>query len=159
VDRDGDIRASDKDRERVVETLQTAYTDGRLDLDEFDDRMNAAYAAKTWSDLRELTRDLPVDLNLNRGSGPSPGRPMASLANEPMGRELPPPPARRTVLFPFVPLAIVFLVLAVSVHAAGLLVPVCILAFVGLRLGGRRGRNGGHRPGGGVPPNTGSGPF
>jgi hypothetical protein len=57
---DDPIRASDVDREAVVSTLREAYTAGRLTLDEFDERMAAAYAAKTWGDLRALTADLPV---------------------------------------------------------------------------------------------------
>jgi hypothetical protein len=61
VGHDGAIRASDSDRESVVEILRQAYTDGRLDLGEFDERTTAAYAAKTWADLRQLTSDLPVD--------------------------------------------------------------------------------------------------
>jgi Domain of unknown function (DUF1707) len=54
------IRASDVDREAVVTTLREAYTAGRLTLDEFDERMAAAYAGKTWGDMRALTTDLPV---------------------------------------------------------------------------------------------------
>lgn len=57
---DDPIRASDVDREAVVATLREAYTAGRLTLDEFDERMAAAYAGKTWGDLRALTADLPV---------------------------------------------------------------------------------------------------
>jgi hypothetical protein len=57
---DDPIRASDVDREAVVATLREAFTAGRLTLDEFDERMAAAYASKTWGDLRELTADLPV---------------------------------------------------------------------------------------------------
>jgi len=57
---DDPIRASDVDREAVVATLRDAYTAGRLTLDEFDERMAAAYASKTWGDLRLLTIDLPV---------------------------------------------------------------------------------------------------
>jgi hypothetical protein len=56
---DGSIRASDNDRERVVAALREAFSEGRLSLDEFDERSSAAYAAKTWGDLRELTGDLP----------------------------------------------------------------------------------------------------
>lgn len=57
---DDPIRASDADRDIVVAALREAYTAGRLDLDEFDERMAAAYASKTWGDLRELTVDLPA---------------------------------------------------------------------------------------------------
>jgi len=57
---DGSIRASDNDREMVVAVLREAYTEGRLTLDEFEERTAAAYAARTWGQLRELTSDLPV---------------------------------------------------------------------------------------------------
>ena len=53
------IRASDADREVVVDALREAFTEGRLTLDEFDERMSAAYAGRTYGQLRELTVDLP----------------------------------------------------------------------------------------------------
>lgn len=56
------IRASDADRERVVEILRQNNVEGRLTSDEFEERMSAAYAAKTMGALAELTTDLPVDL-------------------------------------------------------------------------------------------------
>jgi len=55
------IRASDQERESVVDVLRDAYTAGRLTLEEFDERTSAAYASKTWADLRELTADLPAE--------------------------------------------------------------------------------------------------
>jgi len=58
---DRPIRASDQERQSVVDVLRDAFTDGRLTLDEFEERMTAAYAAKTWTDLRQLTGDLPVE--------------------------------------------------------------------------------------------------
>ena len=70
------IRASDSDREHAVEALRGQYAEGRLTLEEFDERTSAAYAAKTWTDLRELTSDLPVRLSLGPASGadaPGPG--------------------------------------------------------------------------------------
>jgi len=57
------VRASDSDREHAVEALRDQYAEGRLTLEEFDERTSAAYAAKTWTDLRELTSDLPVRLS------------------------------------------------------------------------------------------------
>jgi hypothetical protein len=57
---DASIRASDDDRERFVAALREAYTEGRLTLDEFEERTSAAYAARTWGALRELTEDLPA---------------------------------------------------------------------------------------------------
>ena len=59
---DPDMRAGDADRERLVEQLREHHAAGRLTLDEFDERMQKAYAAKTYGELRTLTRDLPVDL-------------------------------------------------------------------------------------------------
>jgi uncharacterized protein DUF1707 len=58
---DRPIRASDKERDSVVDVLRDAYTDGRITLEEFEERTSAAYASKTWTDLRELTSDLPVE--------------------------------------------------------------------------------------------------
>ena len=58
---DRTIRASDQERQSVVDVLRDAFTDGRLTLDEFEERMTAAYAAKTWTELRQLTGDLPVE--------------------------------------------------------------------------------------------------
>ncbi|MFD0349018.1 DUF1707 domain-containing protein [Kitasatospora aburaviensis] len=54
------MRASDADRERVAELLRDAYAEGRLDVEEHAERIEAAYAAKTLGDLVPLTRDLPV---------------------------------------------------------------------------------------------------
>ena len=53
------IRASNSERQAVVERLQRALSQGRLTVEEFDERVNAAYAAKTHGDLAALTRDLP----------------------------------------------------------------------------------------------------
>jgi hypothetical protein len=57
---DRPIRASDQERENVVDVLRNAYADGRLTLEEFSERASGAYAARTWGELRELTGDLPV---------------------------------------------------------------------------------------------------
>jgi len=62
---DRGIRASDMDRESVVAILREAHAEGRLTLDEFEERTSAAYAAKTWGDLEDLTADLPVQPVLN----------------------------------------------------------------------------------------------
>lgn len=59
---DPDLRASDADRERLVEQLREHHAAGRLTLDEFEERMRQAYDSKTYGQLRVLTRDLPVDL-------------------------------------------------------------------------------------------------
>lgn len=52
------MRASDADREAVVEQLREAAAEGRIDLDELDARLNLALTAKTYGDLAPLTDDL-----------------------------------------------------------------------------------------------------
>jgi hypothetical protein len=53
------MRASDSDRERVAELLREAAGDGRLSMDELDERLDAVYAAKTYAELEPITHDLP----------------------------------------------------------------------------------------------------
>lgn len=55
-----DLRISDADRHRVAELLREAAGEGRLDLDELDQRLEQAYAARTYGDLVPLTLDLPT---------------------------------------------------------------------------------------------------
>jgi hypothetical protein len=64
---DRPILASDQERESVVDVLRDAFTDGRLTFDEFEERTAAAYAARTWTDLRALTSDLPAQPLLGVG--------------------------------------------------------------------------------------------
>jgi hypothetical protein len=68
------LRVSDEDRHKVAEILRQAAGEGRLDLDELDERLESAYAAKTYADLVPITADLPL-----RGSEHLPG-PAASPA-------------------------------------------------------------------------------
>ncbi|TNY37161.1 DUF1707 SHOCT-like domain-containing protein [Thermomonospora catenispora] len=55
-----DLRASDADRERVAQALREAAGDGRINLEELEERLTAAYSARTYGELEALTRDLPV---------------------------------------------------------------------------------------------------
>lgn len=57
-------RASDADRERVVEQLREAASDGRLDLSEFEERMGVAFQARTHGELEPLTSDLGAVTNV-----------------------------------------------------------------------------------------------
>ncbi len=54
------MRASDADRQAVVDKLRRAHDDGRLTLAEYDDRTKSAYSARTYADLMLLTADLPT---------------------------------------------------------------------------------------------------
>jgi hypothetical protein len=54
------VRASDADRDRVVEALAAASAEGRLTLEEYSERSDAALVARTLGDLASLTADLPA---------------------------------------------------------------------------------------------------
>ncbi|MEW9549370.1 DUF1707 domain-containing protein [Nonomuraea sp. NPDC050783] len=64
----GELRASDAEREAVVEQLRVASVEGRLTLAELTDRTEAAYTATTHAELALLTQDLP-------GPGAAPAAP------------------------------------------------------------------------------------
>lgn len=63
------LRISDADRHRVAEILREAAGEGRLEIAELDERLEATYAARTYADLVPITHDLPV-----QGSSPRPAR-------------------------------------------------------------------------------------
>jgi hypothetical protein len=54
------VRASDADRDQVVEALAAASAEGRLTLEEYSERSDAALVARTLGDLASLTEDLPA---------------------------------------------------------------------------------------------------
>jgi hypothetical protein len=54
------LRASHADREQVIGLLKVAFVQGRLTKDEFDGRVDHAFAARTYAELTRLTEDLPV---------------------------------------------------------------------------------------------------
>ena len=66
------IRASDGERDQVVELLQRHFADGRLAQDELEERAGAALTARTRDQLRALTTDLP-------GADVRPARPTMAL--------------------------------------------------------------------------------
>ncbi len=71
-----ELRASDDDRERFVQVLQDAHADGRLMLDELEERLGVVYSARTLGELAAVTADLlPAEqqpLNLD-------GRPVSAF--------------------------------------------------------------------------------
>ncbi len=54
------LRVSDADRNKVADLLRDAAGEGRIDLDELEERLEATYAAKTYADLVPITHDLPA---------------------------------------------------------------------------------------------------
>lgn len=72
------IRASDADRERAVSLLREHHADGRLTPEEFNDRLDRAFTAKTIGELDALLADLPgIDLYRLPAAGIRPAPPGA----------------------------------------------------------------------------------
>ena len=61
------MRASDRDRQQVVERLRSALEDGRLTMEEYVNRMEVAYQAATYGDLAPLCADLPASNPVTAG--------------------------------------------------------------------------------------------
>jgi len=59
--RDRSLRVGDNDREAVSAILRQRHLEGRLDIDEFQARLEHCLAAKTYAELDELIADLPRD--------------------------------------------------------------------------------------------------
>jgi hypothetical protein len=57
-----DLRAGDADRAFVAGRLKVALDEGRLSVDDYDERLRQAYAATTYGDLDRVLADLPVTI-------------------------------------------------------------------------------------------------
>ena len=68
------MRISDDDRHKVAELLRGAAGEGRIDLEELDERLEATWAAKTYADLVPITADLQ-----HAGPTPAPARHASSV--------------------------------------------------------------------------------
>ena len=64
---DAQLRASDAQRDSAAAEIREHYAAGRLTDDEFTERLDAVYQARTQGELRELRRDLPA-LRINTGA-------------------------------------------------------------------------------------------
>ena len=70
-----ELRASDADREQAVDRLRTAAMEGRLDSEELEQRIQAAYASKFCSELSGLTADVTPAAPPAPAPAPAPSRP------------------------------------------------------------------------------------
>lgn len=57
----GRMRASNAEREQVIDVLKAAFVDGRLTKDELDARLGQTIAARTHAELATVTADIPTD--------------------------------------------------------------------------------------------------
>ena len=113
------LRISDSDRERAMADLATHYADGRLDHEEYDERLDAVWTARTRADLALLFNDLP------RLQASQPTRTPARAPGRPGGRPR----------FPVLPVLAVLIVLSVLAEA-----PLFLLIFPLMWFGHRRRR-------------------
>jgi len=72
------LRIGDRERDAVATELQEHYAHGRLTLEEFNQRIDDVFAAKTQSDLSRITIDLPHV----RSAGPSLPAPRSGAASQ-----------------------------------------------------------------------------
>ena len=56
----GGFRASDADRERVIDALKAAFVQGRLSKDELEVRAGLALGSRTWAELTAITAEIPA---------------------------------------------------------------------------------------------------
>jgi hypothetical protein len=86
------MRASDGDRQQVVDRLRAALEEGRLKMGEFNERMGLAYQAVTYGDLAKLHADLPpASSQAQPRAAPVPAAPPAAAAKRSAFADLPAP--------------------------------------------------------------------
>jgi hypothetical protein len=80
------MRVSNDDRERVAQVLHDAMAEGRLTVNELEERLDKVYAAKIFRDLEPLVRDLPVGGQTPRLPLPAAAAPLPAVSNRIGGR-------------------------------------------------------------------------
>jgi hypothetical protein len=76
----GALRATQTERERMIDALQAAYVQDRLTKDEFDERVGQVLISRTYADLAALTADIPVGPAVARPPRGQPPRRMSGAA-------------------------------------------------------------------------------
>jgi hypothetical protein len=157
------LRVGDADREATAAQLREHYADGRLTLDELNERLDQTFAAKTKADLNTVMRDLPQTAPPGSGgygqTGWQPGwqGPMATRPADYHGDQGAGQGSRGpfSVFAPLMGLVWVFVILgAVSLFGLGGDRPLAIVLFLAalalfrrlFGFGRRRGMGGGRGP-------------
>jgi DUF1707 SHOCT-like domain len=124
------MRASDADREQVVEILTAAFVQGRLTIDELRLRVGLALASRTYAELAPMIADIPAP-PLKAPPAPRPVRPAAQAQPplQPAGRM--PPGAKAAVWAACVIVALPAVWAAFLTYYGGFLI-LFLLAFTGL---------------------------
>jgi len=78
-----ELRVSDRERQDAADRLKHAHDEGRLDLGEYDRRLELAYGSTTYGDLDQLFGDLPMDAPAPIAVRPTAAAPVASTRRGP----------------------------------------------------------------------------
>jgi hypothetical protein len=119
----GHLRASHADRERAIVVLKAAFAEGRLDQDEYTDRVGLAHASRTYDDLGALVADLPVGPFGTLAPAPGPLAPAPVPAPVPPARLRLPP---RTSMTPLVIAALIAGIMVPTIAIPVLAVVACV---------------------------------
>ncbi len=129
ADRTGDhLRLGDAEREQASALLRDHYAEGRLDTDEYSERLDAVWAARTRADLRPVFADLPGRGTAGGLSTPEAVRPATAYVGS----------GRPGVLRWVVPVLIVALVVTVVTHLPFVLLALLVCWALLHRRGPRR---------------------
>ena len=112
------LRISDSDRERAMADLALHYADGRLEHEEYDERLDAIWTARTRADLAVLFSDLPRPQVAYPPAKPAPRR------------------SRQGFRLPFLPVLALLIVLSVIAEAPLWLLIFPLMFFTRSRRGG-----------------------
>jgi hypothetical protein len=102
IDSHADMRVGDSERETTANRIREAHAEGRLDVEEFQQRLDGCYAAKTAGELRALVADLPGDRGDRQRFSPFAFAGRRGLFGWPA--------------FPIIPILLVLIVISASVH-------------------------------------------
>jgi hypothetical protein len=135
------LRISDAERESAVHALGEHYAAGRITREEYDERAERAWAARTAAEVMPLFTDLPsphpyAPRSAGTPAGAARGRPTSGPARAAGPWPAPRSPLRRGAPLPLVPLVLLVVGLALLLHA-----PFLVLLVLGaLWFGRSRGR-------------------
>jgi len=124
------LRASDADREQVLESLKTAFVQGRLTMDELDARAGQALVSRTYGELAALTADILSEPAVPR----PPAAPAGVPAAEPVPAALRTPASAKAAVWAACIIAALPAVWAAFLTFYGGFVILFLLAFTGLTL-------------------------
>jgi len=145
----GRLRASDADREHVIDALKAAYVYGLVTKDEFDARVSQTLASRTYAELALVTADIPAGLS----AASPPLRPALAKVNPAAHAKVRPGDRAIVATATFAGPAFVASVFTSNPVAGSLVLGATGSAFVSLFLLGRQilrsrrdNRSGGHLP-------------